>query len=170
MSILACLKSNPQETDMIRLTATFTLSAILASVAFAHSDGHEQDQQSSPIEQRQELMSNTRDAAKVVGGMLKQKQPFDAEAAMNALLVWQKTAAKAGSLFPEGSEVGHDTEAKATIWTDRAGFDMKMATFGETVDAAIAANPSSLGELGKVAGPIFDSCKDCHEGYRVEKE
>ena len=146
---------------MIRMTITFTLSALLASVAFAGPD---------PIEQRQQLMSDTRDAAKVVGGMLKQTQAFDAEAAMEALMVWQKTAAEAGDLFPEGSEVGHDTEAKATIWTDRAGFDMKMATFGEKVDAAIAAEPSTLGELGKVAGPIFDACKDCHEGYRVEKD
>ena len=146
---------------MIRMTASFTLSALLASVAFAGSD---------PIEERQQLMSDTRDAAKVVGGMLKQTEAFDAEAAMDALMVWQKTAATAGDLFPEGSEVGHDTEAKATVWTDREGFDMKMATFSEKVDAAIAAEPSTLGELGKVAGPIFDACKDCHEGYRVEKE
>lgn len=143
------------------MTASFTLSALLASAAFAGSD---------PIEERQQLMSDTREAAKVVGGMLKQTQEFDAEAAMEALMVWQKTAAKAGDLFPKGSEVGHDTEAKATVWTDRAGFDMKMATFGERVDAAIAADPSTLEELNTVAGPVFKACKDCHEGYRVEKE
>jgi cytochrome c556 len=123
-----------------------------------------------PIEKRQKLMEETRDAAKVIGGMLKEEKPFDAEAAMNSLKVWEKTAAKAGDLFPEGSETGHDTEAKAEIWTDRDGFNERMADFSTKVDAAIAANPESLEVLGKVAGPIFKSCKACHEGYRVEKE
>lgn len=132
-----------------------------ASIAFAGSD---------PILDRQQLMEETRDAAKVVGGMLKGAEPFDAEAAMAAFEVWKKTAAKAGKLFPEGSDSGHDTEAKATIWTDRDGFNEKMADFGTAVDAAIAANPGSLEALKGAAGPVFQSCKGCHEGYRVEKE
>ena len=123
-----------------------------------------------PIKKRQALMEETRDAAKVIGGMLKEEKPFDAEAAMNSFKVWENTAAKAGDLFPEGSETGHDTEAKAEIWTDRDGFNERMADFGAKVDAAIAANPESLEALGKVAGPIFKSCKSCHEGYRVDKE
>jgi cytochrome c556 len=125
---------------------------------------------SDPIKERQALMEDTRDAAKVIGGMLKEKQPFDAEAAMAALKVWQKTAAEAGELFPEGSETGHDTEAKTTIWSDRDGFNEKMAIFSTAVDAAIAANPESLEALGEVAGPAFKGCKGCHEGYRVEKD
>jgi cytochrome c556 len=89
---------------------------------------------------------------------------------MAALKTWKKTATEAGDLFPEGSDTGHDTEAKATIWTDRAGFESKMAKFNTRVDAAIAANPDSLEALKAAAGPVFDACKNCHEGYRVEKE
>jgi cytochrome c556 len=147
---------------MSRILALITLPALLlSSLALAASD---------PILERQELMENTRDAAKLVGGMLKEKQPFDAEIAMESLRVWKKTATEAGDLFPEGSETGHDTEAKMSIWTDRDGFNEKMAVFGKAVDAAIAANPDSLKALGKAAGPIFKACKGCHEGYRVEKE
>lgn len=147
---------------MSRISAAIILSALFISgLAFAGSD---------PIKQRQALMEDTRDAAKVIGGMLKEKQPFDAEAAMAALKVWQKTAAEAGELFPEGSETGHDTEAKATVWSDRDGFNEKMVTFATAVDAAIAANPQSLEALGKVAGPAFEGCKGCHEGYRIEKD
>ena len=73
-------------------------------------------------------------------------------------------------MFPEGSESGHDTEAKATIWTDRDGFNEKLANFGTRVDAAIAANPDSVETLKGAAGPVFQACKSCHEGYRVEKE
>jgi len=125
---------------------------------------------SDPILTRQHLMEDTRDAAKVIGGMLKQEQAFDAEAAMAAFQVWKKTALEAGDLFPEGSETGHETEAKASIWTDRVGFNEKLADFDTTVDAAIAASPADLEALKAAAGPVFQACKGCHEGYRVEKE
>jgi len=125
---------------------------------------------SDPIKARQQLMEDTRDGAKVIGGMLKGKEPFDADAAMAALEAWKKTATEAGDLFPEGSETGHDTEAKSTIWSDRDGFNEKMAIFNTEVDAAIAANPDSLEALKVAAGPVFKACKGCHDGYRVEKE
>ena len=147
---------------MSRIFVSIILSStFIASVAFAGSD---------PIETRQHLMEDTRDAAKVVGGMLKGKVDFDAEAAMAALKTWKKTATEAGDLFPKGSETGHDTEAKSTIWSDRAGFEEKMADFNTAVDAAIAAKPDSLEALKPVAGPIFNACKGCHDGYRVEKD
>ena len=147
---------------MSRILVSIILSTLfVASVSLAGSD---------PIKSRQQSMEDTRDAAKVIGGMLKQKQPFDAEAAMAAFEVWKKTATEAGDLFPEGSETGHDTEAKATIWTDRDGFNEKMANFDTQVDAAIAAKPDSLEALNAAAGPVFKTCKACHEEYRVEKE
>ena len=147
---------------MSRIIISIILPALfISSVALAGSD---------PIQARQQLMEDTRDAAKVVGGMLKQKQAFDAEAAMQSFKVWKKTAEQAGDLFPEGSETGHDTEARATIWTDREGFNDKLANFNTQVDAAIAASPDSLEALNEAAGPIFKACKACHEEYRVEKE
>ena len=147
---------------MSRIFVSIILSsAFIAATVFAGSD---------PIETRQQLMEDTRDGAKVIGGMLKGEKPFDAEAAMSALQVWKKTATDAGDLFPEGSETGHDTEAKSTIWSDREGFDEKMAIFNTEVDAAIAANPDSLDALKAAAGPVFQACKGCHDGYRVEKE
>ena len=143
------------------LFSTILLALFVSSVALAGSD---------PILKRQHLMEDTRDAAKVVGGMLKQKQPFDAEAALQAFKVWKKTATEAGDLFPDGSGTGHDTEAKVTIWTDRDGFNEKMADFSTSVDAAIAAKPDSVEALNAAAGPVFKACKGCHEGYRVEKK
>ena len=147
---------------MLRTLESIILSTLfVASIAVAGSD---------PIKARQHLMEETRDAAKVIGGMLKQEQAFDAEAAMAAFKVWKKTALEAGDLFPEGSETGHETEAKASIWTDRDGFNQKMADFNTQVDAAIATSPDSLEALKGAAGPVFKTCKACHEGYRVEKE
>lgn len=142
------------------ISSTILLAIFVSGVVLAGSD---------PILKRQQSMENTRDAAKVIGGMLKEQTPFDADAAMQAFKAWKKTATEAGDLFPEGSETGHDTEAKATIWTDRDGFNGKMADFGTAVDAAIAAKPDSLGALKAAAGPVFKTCKGCHEGYRAEK-
>jgi cytochrome c556 len=147
---------------MFRIFVPIVLSSVfITGAALAGSD---------PIKARQHLMEETRDGAKVIGGMLKGEKPFDAEAAMAALKVWKKTATEAGDLFPEGSETGHDTEAKSTVWTDRAGFDEKMAIFNTKVDEAIAANPDSVEALKAAAGPVFQSCKGCHDGYRVEKD
>ena len=147
---------------MSRIIVSILLSSIfIAGAALAGSD---------PIKARQHLMEETRDAAKVIGGMLKGEKPFDADAAMAALETWKITASEAPDLFPEGSESGHDTEAKATIWTDRDGFNAAMEKFSTAVDAAIVANPESLDALKAAAGPVFKACKGCHEGYRVEEE
>lgn len=124
----------------------------------------------SPQEQRHELMEDSKDVAKTIGGMLKGEVEFDAGAAMEGFKVWQGIGEDFGGLFPAGTETGHDTEARPTIWTDRAGFDEELAKFNTAVDAAIKANPTSLAELKPAAGLIFKSCKSCHEGYRVEEE
>ena len=124
----------------------------------------------SPQEQRHELMEKVGDAAKPVGQMLKQEQEFDAEIAMSSFNTWAEAAASFGDMFPEGSETGYDTEARATIWSDRAGFDAALADFAGAVDAAIAAQPQDLESLNAAAGPVFKTCKGCHEEYRVEDE
>jgi cytochrome c556 len=71
------------------------------------------------------------------------------------------------TLFPPGTEKGHDTKARPEIWTDRAGFDAdaaalvteadKLATVAATGDkAAFAAQWKAMG----------GACGACHRGYR----
>jgi cytochrome c556 len=122
----------------------------------------------TPQEQRHELMEEMGDNAKIVGQMLEGETPFDAAAAMTAMQNWQGGSEGFGDLFPEGSESGHDTEAKSTIWTDREGFNAALAAWSEAVEAAIAANPQDLESLQAAVGPVFKKCKACHEEYRVD--
>ena len=124
----------------------------------------------APQQKRHDLMEQSKEAAKTVGAMLKGQRAFDAADAMTGLQIWADVAGKFGALFPEGSETGYDTEAKATIWTDREGFDKQLAMFSEATEKAVAANPQSLDELKLVAQPIFKSCKGCHEEYRVDDD
>ena len=122
----------------------------------------------SPQEARHELMEDVGGAAKNIGKMLKGENPFDADVANQSLATWADSAEPFGELFPEGSESGHDTEAKASIWSDRVGFDEQVALFAEKTAAAVAANPQDLDGLKAAAGPVFKVCKSCHESYRVD--
>lgn len=145
------------------LRSVLILTALVAFVPAVTALAEE-----APQEVRHELMEDVGGAAKSIGKMLKGEAPFDAAIANESLQTWAKASATFGDLFPEGSESGYDTEAKATIWTDRAGFDEQVALFAEKANAAVAANPQSLDELKPAAGSVFKSCKSCHESYRVD--
>ncbi|MCO4811956.1 MAG: cytochrome c [Gammaproteobacteria bacterium] len=124
----------------------------------------------SPQKARHELMEGVLKAAKVVGPMLKGEAEYDNAAAMKSLTTWQSAAAEFGDLFPEGSDTGEDTEAAPAIWEDRAGFDAALVAWSDAIDVAIAANPATLDDAKPVIGAVFGKCKDCHDGYRIEKE
>lgn len=122
----------------------------------------------SPQEARHELMEDVGGGAKKIGKMMKGETEFDAAVANASLQVWAEAAATFGDLFPEGSDTGFDTEAKATIWTDRDGFNEQLALFAEKADAAVTAAPQDLDALKAAAGPVFKACKSCHESYRID--
>ncbi len=124
-----------------------------------------------PIQvQRHELMVGVGDAAKPLGGMLQGEVAFDAAVAMQSLETFQHSAEVFGAMFPEGSDSGHDTQALPAVWSDRAGFDAALADYSKAVDAAIAAAPQDLDALNAAAGPVFRTCKGCHETYRAEQD
>ena len=141
-------------------TALVALSLTFGAASIAADD---------PINERHELMEGVRDAAKPIGLMLRGETDFDASVAMESLKVWQAAGAKFGSLFPEGSETGQDTEAAPAIWEDREGFDAALAKWVEATDKAIVASPQTLEEARPAIGPVFQTCKGCHDTYRIEE-
>lgn len=143
--------------------ALLAVITVLAPISLL-ADGHD------PILKRQKLMEDTRDAVKPIGGMARGKVDFDAATVADSLAVLERVAGKYGDYFPAGSETGHDTEARAEIWTDREGFNAKLQDFSDAVAAATAANPQTLEAMTPVANGIFKTCKGCHESYRVEKD
>ena len=140
----------------------FVVTAIaITSLAIASDD---------PRHVRHELMEDVRDAAKPVGQMLRGEAEFDAETLTSSLQVFVDASNTFGGLFPEGTETGEKTRAAPAIWDDRAGFDKALVDFGAAAAAALAANPASLEEARPVVGPIFQTCKGCHDSYRLEEE
>lgn len=149
---------------MNKVLITGLLSGLLLApvLLWAESD--------DPILHRQHLMEQTRDAVKPMGEMAKQEQPFDAAVVAESFAVLERVAAEYGDYFPAGSETGHDTEARPEIWSDRAGFDARLADFSDAVAVAVAANPQTVEDLRPVLNGVFKTCKGCHEGFRVDKD
>jgi cytochrome c556 len=135
------------------------LAAVLASTVAIGGD--------DPAYERHELMEGVRDAAKPVGGMLQGELEYDAARVMQSLEVWAAAAEEFGGLFPEGSEGG---EAAPAIWEDRAGFDAALVEWRDAIAAARDAAPATLDEAKPTVGPVFQSCKNCHDTYRIEEE
>ena len=134
------------------ISRSIVLAAAIAagSLAVAEDD---------PRHARHELMEAVGDAAKPVGQMLRGNAEFDAEVLTASLQTFLDASTTFGDLFPEPA-----------IWEDRAGFDEALAEFGAAAEAALAANPGSLEEAKPVVGPVFNTCKNCHEAYRLEEE
>ncbi|MBT8469587.1 MAG: cytochrome c [Deltaproteobacteria bacterium] len=123
-----------------------------------------------PRHVRHELMEGVRDAAKPVGAMLKGEAEFDADTLMSSLKVFHDASGEFGDLFPPGTETGMDTEAAPAIWEDREGFDQALADWRAAVEKAMDAKPATLEDAKPVVGPIFNTCKNCHDTYRIEEE
>ncbi len=121
-----------------------------------------------PRHEPHELMEGVGKAAKPVGKMLKGEVDYDAEVVMASLQTWHDAAKSFGDLFPVGSETGMDTEAAPAIWEDRAGFEEALGKFRTATEAAIESSPTTLEEAQPAVGPIFKTCKGCHDTYRIE--
>jgi cytochrome c556 len=74
------------------------------------------------------------------------------------------------SLFPPGTDKGHDTKALPKIWTDTAGFQKaadNYATAAKSLEAAAkAGDKAAFAAAFKQTGK---ACGACHKAYR-EKE
>lgn len=119
--------------------------------------------------QRQAMMGSVGAATGAAAAMVKGEAPYDPRVAALSLRIMNAVANGFGAQFPEGSETGANTEAKDTIWSDRAGFEAELAKFREATAAGIAAKPADLDAFKPIFGMVTQSCGSCHKGYRVKK-
>ncbi|MBO9712319.1 cytochrome c [Sphingomonas sp.] len=83
--------------------------------------------------------------------------------AARSLAAWARAIP---GMFPVGSGAG-ETEALPAVWSDRAGFEGKAATYaaaaGKLAEAAKAGDAAAFSAaLGEVQG----ACKGCHDSYK----
>ena len=121
----------------------------------------------NPAHVRHELMEGVREAAKPVGAMFRGEAEFDHDVLMESLRTFEAAGAEFGGLFPDGSQGG---EAAPAIWEDREGFEEALANWQAATATALESSPGSLDEAKKTVGPVFQTCKGCHDSYRIEDE
>jgi cytochrome c556 len=69
-------------------------------------------------------------------------------------------------MFPPGSETGHDTKAKPSIWTDKAGFDKFAADMAAAAEPlAQAAQSGDKAAFASAFQTLGKSCGGCHKAY-----
>jgi cytochrome c556 len=73
------------------------------------------------------------------------------------------------TLFPKGSEPGHDPKALPEIWSDRAGFQKIALAANEAANKlAAAAKAGDTDEVAAGAKLLGEQCGACHKAYRAK--
>ncbi len=104
-----------------------------------------------------------------MGAMVKGKIPYDKDAfAAKA----ENVAAVSGMAlegFPEGSDFGADTTAKANIWEEWDKFKGGMEKFDQ--EAKKLSEVAKTGDMDAIKpqfAAVADTCKGCHDNFRKE--
>lgn len=73
------------------------------------------------------------------------------------------------TLFPKGTETGHNTKALPTVWSDNAGFQKDALKFadaaGKLAEIAKTGDAEATAAQIKVVG---QACAACHHEYRAK--
>jgi len=147
-----------------------TLALVLATTTAAAFALPAYAQNAEPIKQRQELMEGNGKAAKLSGQMIKGEAEFDPVKAAEAFQAFHTTAEKMGTLFPEDSKTGEETEAAPAIWEKTEEFQAAVAKFEKDSATAIAADPQDIDAFKQSFAMVAENCKGCHEDFRIKKE
>ena len=80
-----------------------------------------------------------------------------------------KWASVVSTLFPKGSETGHDTKALPEIWSDHDGFNKIALKLVEVSDKlAIDAKAGNADEVAADTKLMGQQCGACHKAYRAK--
>lgn len=131
--------------------------------ALAHEKSEELP--AGPIRDRHELMEGIGDHAKKIGNALKQGTTEGVAEAADEI---HARAEKIDGLFPKGS-TNPKSRAKPEIWENWAEFQRLSASL-EKDSAALAKTARDGGDVRAAAHEMFDSCKSCHDQFRVPEE
>lgn len=149
--------------NMIATTAgAAALAVALAAPALAQDE--------PPQVERQKLMEANGDAAKQLGAMVKGEAPYDPVQAREALETIMSDMETFVTLFPEGTETGHETRALPAIWERPDDFEAKAEDLVLAAEAAHAVADEGLDSFRPAFGDLGDACGACHEDFRAEKE
>jgi cytochrome c556 len=144
----------------------FGLGLMLLTVCLiTTARAHEGKRPPGPIHDRHELMEGIGRNAKAIGNALK---AHDLGAVADAAGKIQTDAAKVAALFPPGS-THPASRAKPEIWTNWDKFEAGTKQL-EAKSGALAAAAKSGGDVAAASDALFDTCKGCHDQFRVPEK
>ena len=135
-----------------------------------------QDPPSTPEEQLQNAIQLRQGLFKVmnysfgpVGGMLRNKVPFDAALVQKSAERLEMLSQMIPDVFQADTSKakGVKTGALEGIWTSKSDFNAKAAEMNKAASAlAAAAKTGDKGATLKAAGALGKSCGSCHDTFR----
>jgi cytochrome c556 len=149
---------------MRRRSVVLTLSFLFTCLSTT-ARAHEGKRPPGPIHDRHELMEGIGKNGKAIGEALKAHDMAHVASAAAAI---QTDAAKIPALFPPGS-THPASRAKPEIWTNWDKFEAGAKHLEEKA-GALAAAAKSGGDASGAADALFDTCKSCHDQFRVPEK
>ncbi len=149
---------------MRRTLTALATAAVLALPGLAVAQDVNPD-----VKARQAYMSVLAYNLGQIGGMAQGRAPYDAAvAAAAAANLYHLSMVDTGHMFAEGTDNAtiEGTRALPAIWSDRAGFDGRIAALREASEAMMNAAGTDLAALQGAMGPLGAACGGCHQNYR----
>jgi cytochrome c556 len=166
----------------MRIQKLKTTLVLIAAVIAAGGVTFAQSQSSSPgqgqsasaaevVKARQQGLKTLGAAFKTIRDELRGDSP-DAAKIRSAAADITHAASAIGKWFPAGTgpDSGVKTDAKPEVWTDAAGFAAAQDTFVREANKwAQLGNSTDASAWKEGAASLGQSCKACHDKYRVKK-
>lgn len=145
----------------MKKTIALLTVAILVAAGVARADGVD------PIELRQTGLDLLAGNFAGIKAVITAKG--DLKTLENPAKAMQRWAMVMPTLFPKGSETGHNTKALPEIWSDSAGFQKAAAALGDAAGKlAVAARAGDADAVATEFKAVGDACGACHRGFRAK--
>ncbi len=143
--------------------ATLSQSAMSAPVK-------SEKQANAVIQYRQALLQLVKSNVGVLGAMSKGKIEVDAQVVeTNAQRIKQLSLMMKDYFAGDTSKFNMKSDALPKIWTEFDQFSIKADALTEAASALeMAAKSGDEGQIVSSIGPIFKSCKGCHDSYKAD--
>jgi cytochrome c556 len=116
------------------------------------------------------MKSNGKNMGGVLSAMAKGEKPYDQAAVDAAIVGLAEVADKFSTLFPDsikGLKPEGEYYASPKVWTERAAFEARAASFAKTV-GEVKGKIKDLESLKATVPLLGKECSGCHETFRIK--
>jgi len=121
------------------------------------------------VKARQDMMKNYGDAMKVMGGMVKAPDTFDAAVFKEQAAFLAEDSKNPWQHFENKEAVGNATES---VWAKTDDFKMEAENFQQATAQLnqVAQTATSAEDVKPAFGEVGKSCKSCHTEFKVKDD